>query len=199
MIRGGQEYQFVKDHLGSVKLVVRVSDGNIIQALEYDEFGRVLSDTNSGFQPFGFAGGVYDAQTGLTKFGVRDYDAEVGRWLTKDPILFHGGDVNLYGYVLMDPVNSIDPLGMGPIGFGACAAIAAISGFSLLKDTANLKKQLDANRKEAATCDGLSERKLELDQEYLRLNHQYAKDQGFNQALGTAVGVACIGLIASPW
>lgn len=42
----------------------------------------------------------------------RDYDPETGRWLSKDPILFGGGDTNLYGYVMADPVNFIDPLGL---------------------------------------------------------------------------------------
>ena len=37
-----------------------------------------LRDTNPGFQPFGFAGGMYDAATGLVRFGARDYDAETG-------------------------------------------------------------------------------------------------------------------------
>ncbi len=92
--------------------VVQISDGSVVQKLVYDEFGKVLSDTNPGFQPFGFAGGVYDAQTGLTKFGVRDYDAEVGRWISKDPILFGGGDTNLYGYSLSDPINKLDPHGL---------------------------------------------------------------------------------------
>jgi hypothetical protein len=41
----------------------------------YDEFGRVLSNTNPGFQPFGFAGGIYEVDTGLVRFGARDYDA----------------------------------------------------------------------------------------------------------------------------
>ena len=40
---------------------------------------------------------------------ARDYDAEVGRWTSKDPIGFEGGDTNLYGYVLSDPVNLLDP------------------------------------------------------------------------------------------
>lgn len=44
-------------------------------------------------------------------YGSRDYDASIGRWLSKDPVLFGGGDTNLYGYVLNDPVNLIDPEG----------------------------------------------------------------------------------------
>jgi RHS repeat-associated protein len=63
------------------------------------------------FQPFGFAGGLYDADTGLTRFGARDYDAQTGRWTTKDPIRF-GGGTNFYGYVLNDPVNLVDPAGL---------------------------------------------------------------------------------------
>ncbi|MFP3960574.1 MAG: RHS repeat-associated core domain-containing protein [Spirochaetaceae bacterium] len=65
------------------------------QELTYDVFGRVLSDTAPGFQPFGFAGGLYDSDTGLLRFGARDYDPIVGRWTAKDPILFRGGQVNL--------------------------------------------------------------------------------------------------------
>jgi RHS repeat-associated protein len=72
----------------------------------------VLHDTNPGFQPFGFAGGLYEPATQLVRFGARDYDPEMGRWTSKDPILFDGGDTNLYGYVLNDPVNLIDPNGM---------------------------------------------------------------------------------------
>jgi len=30
------------------------------------------------FQPFGFAGGLYDQHAKLTRFGERDYDAETG-------------------------------------------------------------------------------------------------------------------------
>ena len=69
---------------------------------------------NPGFQPFGFAGGLDDPHTHLVRFGARDYDAETGRWTTKDPIRFTGGDVNLYGYVLTDPINLVDPDGNEP-------------------------------------------------------------------------------------
>ena len=77
--------------------------GEVAQQLDYDAWGRVIEDSRPGFQPFGFAGGLHDPDTQLTRFGARDYDAETGRWTAKDPILFDGGDSNLYGYVLQDP------------------------------------------------------------------------------------------------
>jgi RHS repeat-associated protein len=74
----------------------------------------VLSDSAPGFQPFGFAGGLYDADTGLVRFGARDYDAEAGRWTAKDPIGFEGDGPNLYAYVLNDAMNRVDETGEGP-------------------------------------------------------------------------------------
>ena len=62
--------------------------------------------------PFGFAGGLYDPLTKLVHFGYRDYDPYTGKWTAKDPIGFAGGDSNLYGYVLNDPVNLVDLLGL---------------------------------------------------------------------------------------
>ncbi len=112
MIIGGVTYAIISDHLGSPRLVVDVTTGAIAQRIDYDEFGNIISDTNPGFQPFGFAGGIYDQDTGLTRFGARDYDAVTGRWTAKDPIGFAGGDTNLYGYVLNDPVNWVDPFGL---------------------------------------------------------------------------------------
>jgi RHS repeat-associated protein len=105
-------YRIISDHLGSPRLVVDVSDGSVVQRMDFDEFGNVITDTNPGFQPFGFAGGIYDADTKLVRFGARDYSAETGRWTAKDPIRFGGGESNLYGYVLSDPINAIDPSGL---------------------------------------------------------------------------------------
>jgi RHS repeat-associated protein len=97
-----------------VRLVVNSTTGAVVYELAYDSFGNVLveDDHMSNFQqPFGFAGGMYDPDTGLVRFGVRDYDPEVGRWTQKDPILLAGG-VNLYEYAAGDPVNNIDPTGL---------------------------------------------------------------------------------------
>ena len=112
MFREGKQYLIISDHLGSVRQVIDTETGEIAQEIEYDAWGRITRDSNPQFQPFGFAGGLYDPDTRLTRFGARDYDAETGRWTAKDPILFDGGDSNLYGYVLQDPVNGIDPSGL---------------------------------------------------------------------------------------
>jgi RHS repeat-associated protein len=126
MLKNGVTYRILSDHLGSPRLVVNTIDGTIAQRLDYDEFGNVILDTNPGFQPFGFAGGIDDQHTKLTRFGARDYDAETGRWTAKDPIGFTPlafigcprGDTNLYGYVLDDPINAIDPNGRFALSLG---------------------------------------------------------------------------------
>ncbi len=112
MVKDGVTYRIISDHLGSPRLVIDTSTTTIVQRMDYDEFGQVITDTNPGFQPFGFAGGLYDQYTQLTRFGVRDYDAEIGRWTAKDPIRFAGGDTSLYGYVGSDSLNIADPLGL---------------------------------------------------------------------------------------
>ena len=67
---------------------------------------------NRNFLAIGFAAGLYDPDTKLTRFGVRDYNPNIGRWVQRDPIKFQGGDTNLYAYVGNDPVNFIDPSGL---------------------------------------------------------------------------------------
>ncbi|HSL82465.1 MAG TPA: RHS repeat-associated core domain-containing protein [Thermoanaerobaculia bacterium] len=118
MVKAGTTYRLVSDHLGSVRLVVDAATGAVAQRLDYDSFGRAVLDTNPGFQPFGFAGGIYDPLTGLVRFGARDYDPNLSRWTAKDPILFGGGDSNLSGYVLSDPINKVDLAGEHGVLFG---------------------------------------------------------------------------------
>ena len=99
LIKDSVVYKYITDHLGSVRFLVNLSTGAIAQELDYDEFGRVLKNTNERFQLFTYAGGLYDVQTGLIRFGARDYDAMIGRWTAKDPIGFMGKNINLYIYI----------------------------------------------------------------------------------------------------
>jgi len=139
LIQNGQTYRILTDYRGSPRLVVHTATGVVEQRLDYDEYGKVLLDTNPGFQPFGFAGGLYDRDTGLVRFGARDYDPQTGRWTAKDPIRFAGGDANLYRYVGNDPVNWKDPEGqlvfMAVLGPSAVAAIADVVTIGVLGKT----------------------------------------------------------------
>jgi RHS repeat-associated protein len=104
-------FRILSDHLGSPRLVVNTSTGAVVEEIDYDEFGNVTNDTAPGTIPYGFAGGLYDKDTGLVRFGARDYDATTGRWTSKDPLRFSGGSLNLYGYVVNDPIDFADPIG----------------------------------------------------------------------------------------
>jgi len=114
--KGSAVYYLSYDQVGSLRAVAD-SSGNVVKRIDYDLFGNVITDTNTSFNiPFGFAGGLHDQDTGLVRFGFRDYDPDTGRWTAKDPIGFSGGDIDLYGYCLNDPVNWVDPYGFSAAG-----------------------------------------------------------------------------------
>ena len=124
MEKDGRTYRVITDHLGSVRLVVGVSDGSIPQLVQYDELGRAAFLAGSEWQAFGFAGGLYDSDTEFVRFGARDYDSNPGRWTAKDPIGFSGRDPNLYEYALSEPVNNFDFEGRDSTLGGALGAVA---------------------------------------------------------------------------
>ncbi len=129
MTSNGQKYYLHYDQVGSLRAVTDTSH-NIVKEISYDTFGKLLSDSNPSFTvPFGFAGGLYDVDTKLTRFGYRDYDAYTGKWTAKDPIGFSGGDSNLYGYVLGDPVNFVDPTGLFEEIVEVPLAVIVVAGY----------------------------------------------------------------------
>ncbi|MFN0095956.1 MAG: PKD domain-containing protein [Dehalococcoidia bacterium] len=114
VVQGGRTYRIITDHLGSLRFVVDAADGTVVQRMEHDEYGRVTDDWVDGSfvrVPFGFAGGLYDPLTGLVRFGARDYDAEIGRWTTVDPVI---SSTNAYEYAFNDPITFADYDGLKP-------------------------------------------------------------------------------------
>ncbi|HEV8433394.1 MAG TPA: IPT/TIG domain-containing protein [Thermoanaerobaculia bacterium] len=112
MVWQGATYRIIADNVGSPRYVVQATAGTLAETITYDEFGNVTADSRPGFIPFGFAGGLYDGDTKLVRFGARDYDPAVGRWTSKDPTGFDGLDSNLFAYAGSDPINFIDPTGL---------------------------------------------------------------------------------------
>ena len=123
-------YYLSYNHQQSLRAITDIN-GNVVKDIEYSVYGEILNDTNSSISvPFSFAGGVIDSDTKLIRFGYRYYDTYSSKWTSKDPIDFNGKDINLYNYVLNDPVNLIDPIGLSPLKwFGkAKGAKSAIEG-----------------------------------------------------------------------
>jgi RHS repeat-associated protein len=110
LITGKRRY-YARDHLGSVRDVLDQA-GNKLASYDYDPYGKLINPSATPPE-FGFAGMQYHAPSGLYLTWFRAYDAQTGRWLSRDPIGENGG-VNLYGYVGGDPVGFIDPLGLAP-------------------------------------------------------------------------------------
>lgn len=129
MERGGQYYYYHTDGLGSV---VSITDAahNDVQSYEYDSFGMVTPST-SFVNTYTYTSREWDKETGLYYYRARYYDPMDGRFISKDPIGFAGGDVNLYGYVQNNPVNAVDPLGLygSNVHYDLTKQLALDSGF----------------------------------------------------------------------
>ncbi|NEA75039.1 hypothetical protein C8250_015775 [Streptomyces sp. So13.3] len=61
-----------------------------------------------------FVGGTKDADTGLTHLGAREYDPNIGRFISVDPLmdLADPQQINGYTYANNNPVSNSDPSGM---------------------------------------------------------------------------------------
>lgn len=126
---------YLTDHLGTVRDIANAL-GQIVDHLEYDSFGNVLSETNSALgDRFRFTAREFDAETGLYYYRARYFDPRTGRFISEDPLSFAAGDPNLYRYVANNPLQFVDPIGLELISYAKFAAdnpriAGAIEGFA---------------------------------------------------------------------
>ncbi|MEO8572549.1 MAG: RHS repeat-associated core domain-containing protein [Pyrinomonadaceae bacterium] len=99
---------FLQDHLGSTVAMTN-SSGAATEQTSYDSFGNRTASLSTRYQ---YTGREYDAFSGFHYYRARWYDANLGRFVSEDPIGFGGGDVNLYGYVWNSPLHFSDPMGL---------------------------------------------------------------------------------------
>jgi RHS repeat-associated protein len=99
------------DHLGSIRDIID-NDGVVLNQINYDAFGKVISESNSSIDSrYLYTGREWDDEIGLYYYRARYYDAEIGRFIAEDPISFNSGDSNLYRYVGNNSLSYIDPTG----------------------------------------------------------------------------------------
>ena len=130
-----------QDILGSVAALTD-RHGVVRERYKYDAFGSQYEGSFQRINELGYNGKRYDGATGWYDYGFRDYEAEVGRFTTVDPIRDGG---NWYAYVENDPVNFVDPLGLSPSDRNVAAdaramevAAAAQAKFNAMGDAFNV-------------------------------------------------------------
>ena len=103
-------YYFHKNHLWSV---VGITDDtwNMISEYDYDVFWKVtlVNGVDTGNTRL-YTGREYDSEINLYYLRARYYDANLGKFISRDPI-WQVDDVNLYAYVGNNPVMYVDLMG----------------------------------------------------------------------------------------
>ncbi|MBN2521166.1 MAG: hypothetical protein JXB17_11710, partial [Bacteroidales bacterium] len=108
-----KRYYYVKDHLGNIRQTID-ENGVIISAQDYSPYGEIVRSYNNADvnDKYKFTEKERDKETNLDYFGVRYYDASIGRWLAVDPLKEKFPSWTPYNYVKANPLTRIDPNGM---------------------------------------------------------------------------------------
>ena len=120
----GAQTQLFSDGLGSVRVAQTAAASHVFS---YDAFGIALGATegmpanaaDASATSHRYTGEYADSQTGLLHLRARDYDPQVGRFISMDE---HPGanriplTLNKYLYGNADPVNTVDPSGNFSMG-----------------------------------------------------------------------------------
>ncbi|MGA7784832.1 MAG: RHS repeat-associated core domain-containing protein [Candidatus Acidiferrales bacterium] len=110
-----------KDHLGSTRILSTYSttanqNAQVSDNMDYLPYGeQIAGDTGTTHK---FTGKERDAESGLDLMGARYLGSSIGRFTTADPLYLEMGRLanpqalNLYAYVLNNPLNLTDPTGL---------------------------------------------------------------------------------------
>jgi RHS repeat-associated protein len=126
MDKGENEYYFITDHLGSVRLVID-SNGDNKEQYEYSPYGDLTIKNQYGTtisksgidNRFTFTGREWDEDLKLYYYRARWYDPKTRRFSQRDKYLGY----NLYLYCQNNPLNYIDPLGLKVYARTICGSI----------------------------------------------------------------------------
>ena len=131
----GALYMLHDDILGTPQLAAD-NDQNIQWQANYEPFGQTTSVSGTITQNLRLPGQYFDVESGWNHNGFRDYLPGFGRYIEPDPLGIQGDSIsnnpmlarfliegplapeshpNLYAYVVDDPIDLADPLGLRPL------------------------------------------------------------------------------------
>jgi len=101
------------DHHGTSELAISATN-QILTERRYTPFGQQRAQNGTWPDDKGFIGGTNDPSTGLTNIGARQYDTDIGRFLSIDPIIDHTDPQQMHGYAYAhnNPTTYSDPTGL---------------------------------------------------------------------------------------
>jgi RHS repeat-associated protein len=195
---GAVAYYFA-DHLGSTAVLTNAT-GTIVEESDYYPHGRERIILNGDPNLYKFTGYERDVETGLNYAMLRFQHEAHGRFMSPDPL---GGSVanpqslNRYAYVLNNPLNWVDPLGLCGLSDVADASV----------------RNVDASPGAIAQCDAWNtfgpERFFDLPgyadpiAQALGRHLRWVDDQIHPPPMGSPVGiniwVACEGSVEDGW
>jgi RHS repeat-associated protein len=133
----GSNYYYTRDHLGSIREMTSGTNATVLARFDYDPYGQQTQLSGTMEADFGFTGLYYHQPSGLNLAPYREYAANLGRWISRDPLgdpafglmqmplglVTGNGDMagpagemivgpNLYDYVRNNPINYDDPSGL---------------------------------------------------------------------------------------
>ncbi len=131
----GEQF-YAMDGNGNMTALVTATNGAVSANYEYDPFGQTIRITGTPAKdnPSRFSTKRWDDALDIVLFEKRPYKPTPGNWLSRDPIGERGG-INLYQFVLNNPLNAVDPLGAFTIDANTCAQVGAyLKGNALIMD-----------------------------------------------------------------
>ena len=130
---GFNRFVYHADGLGSISTLTNLN-GDPVRTYTYDSFGRIVDETGTVIDPYTYTGREFDPETGLLYYRARYYDPMAGRFLQED--IFAGlvelpQTLNKYLYVLNDPQNANDPLGLASLTINAFLGVGVSVTFGM--------------------------------------------------------------------
>jgi len=175
------------------------SSGSVQERYEYDPYGQTTVLTaafgSRGTSSYGwettYAGYRWDGNTGLFAVRNRYYNATVGTWVSRDPVLYTAGTLNLYEYLKGASLSTSDPSGLGGYwegvgdvfkGYGD-AATGTVQGIGTLLST-----------NPVTTAQNLGSAVYNYDRTFNAIASEVSQKMGSNRGIGSLVGDVGIGI-----
>ncbi len=183
---------YVYDHLGNTRVTYStavICGGNVDYTLEavvdYFPYGKILRQyTNSEQEKYLSTQHERDLETGLDYRGARFYDADLGRFLSLDPLADNFPEWSDYVYVADNPIKFIDPDGRNVINGDKAGRDQALKTRNTLRDDFNnnysgmkMKRKEFSNRKDWKIYKNKRSKLQDAEKNYLKKEELYQHTQ----------------------